>query len=81
MFVNDKVCKIGVFLFPDPNLYLTDPALNLYLPAAVLNFCLLIFRFTVKVCYSQPRFQCLFCYFFRIALGTRLCYSYSVYLY
>ena len=65
MSVNDKLCEIEVFLFLDPNLYLTALALNLYLLAAALNFCLLVFRLTVKVCYSQPRFQCVYLSFFQ----------------
>ena len=40
---------------PQPNLYLTAPA---------LNFCLDVLRFTVEVCYSQPRLQCVFSFFF-----------------
>ena len=35
-----------------PNLYLTAPALNLHSPLPALNLCLLLHRFTVKVCYS-----------------------------
>ena len=52
-------------LAPGLSLYLTTPALNLYLLAAALTFCLPVLRFTVKVCYSQPRFQCVFTPSFR----------------
>ena len=47
---------LGYLYFPDPdpgpgpNLYSTAPALNLYLPDAVLNFCLPVLRFSSKVC-------------------------------
>ena len=52
-------------LAPGPSLYLTMPALNLYLLAAALTFCLPVLLFTVKVCYSQPCFQCVFSPFFQ----------------
>ena len=68
-------------LAPGPSLNLTTPALNLYLLAATLTFCLPVLRFTVKVCYNQPRFQCDFRHFFKTALGTRLRYRYCVYLF
>ena len=54
----------ALVLATGPNLYLMVPALNLYLPALVLNFCLPDLRFTVKVCYSQPHFQCVFSLFY-----------------
>ena len=56
---------------PGPQFVFTGPA-----PQFLFILC-----FTVKVCHSQPRFQCVFSLFFKTALETRLCYSYSVYLY
>ena len=49
-----------------PNLYLLALSLNFFLPALTLNFCLLVPRFTVKVCSSYNiylhKFQCLLIY-------------------
>ena len=41
-----------------PDLYFMSLALNLYLLAPVLNFCLPVLRFTVEFCYSYSVYLC-----------------------
>ena len=57
---------------PGSNFYLITPALNLHLPALAISFYLPFFRFTVKVCYSQPRLHCIFSLFFQNRSGDQV---------
>ena len=45
-------------MIPVPNMYFMSLALNLYLLAPVLNFCLPVLRFTVEFCYSYSVYLC-----------------------
>ena len=45
-------------LAPSPNLYLTDPILNLYLPVLAQNVCFPVLPLTFKICYSSSVYLC-----------------------
>ena len=56
----------GPTLCPNPNLYLTAPALNLYLPATPLNFFCLFFVNQLKVVIVNLVSSSYFHYFFKL---------------
>ena len=58
----------GMCVFQPPALDLAHGP-NLYLPDSALNLCLSALSFTVKVCYSQPRFHCVFSLFSKFLWG------------
>ena len=66
---------------PAPSLYLTPPASNPNLPTPALNLSLHVLRFIViKFVIFNPFLSASFRYVFKVVLGTRFCYSYSIYL-
>ena len=72
--INHGICVSrtpAVALVPGSNLYLTAPAPNLYFtsPVLALNLCLLVLRFTVKVCYSDS----VYLYKLSVYLYVRTC--------
>ena len=83
LFWRKSSSEMGIFvsrppaptLSPNPNLYLTAPALDLYLPATPLNFFCLLFVKQLKAVIVNLVYSAYFHYFFWIALETRLRYN------
>ena len=48
------------------------PDSNFHLKAPALNFYFSVLHFAVKVCYSQPRFQCVFLQFLQNCSGDEV---------